>query len=134
MKIKADVVLVGVGREANTDGLRLDKIGLKTDKNGRISVDQTFKTTIPSIRAIGDVINGPMLAHKAEEEGIAVISMLKDQEAHLDYPSIPSVIYTHPEVAWCGYSEEELKSKSIRYSSGMFPFAANSRARANSNP
>lgn len=133
MKIVADVVLVGIGRRANTDGLGLDKVGLKTDKQGRVSVDKSFKTNIPSIRAIGDVISGPMLAHKAEEEAIAVVSIIKGKMPHLDYFSIPSVIYTHPEVAWCGNSEDDLKAKGIEFNTGVFPFAANSRARANRN-
>lgn len=124
---------MGIGRRPNTDGLKLENAGLHTDKYGRITVDNTFRTNVPTIRAIGDVISGPMLAHKAEEEAIAAISFINSQKAHIDYLSIPSVIYTHPEVAWCGYTEDELKSKNLTYKTGVFPFAANSRARVNRN-
>ena len=133
IQIDSDVVLVGVGRRPNTDGLGLENIGLKMDSHGRIVVDKNFKTSIASIRAIGDVVTGPMLAHKAEDEAVAAVAMIKNMNAHVDYLSIPSVIYTHPEVSWCGYGEEELKSKGINYTLGYFPLMANSRARANRN-
>ncbi len=131
MQIEADVVLVAVGRKPYTDNLGLDKIGVKTDEKGRIVVDDKFSTNVPSIRAIGDVIRGPMLAHKSEEEGIAVAEILAGAYGHVNYNAIPSVVYTHPEVAWCGKNEEELKKDGIDYSVGSFPFLANSRAKTN---
>jgi dihydrolipoamide dehydrogenase len=126
-------VLIGIGRQPNTDGLGLQNIGIECDKAGRIIVNDNFITNIPSIRAIGDVIRGPMLAHKAEEEGINAINIMKGMKSNMNYLSIPSVIYTHPEVAWCGYTEDELKSKNIEYQVGIFPYAANSRARTYCN-
>lgn len=125
------IVLVATGRRPYTHGLKLDKLGIKTDKLGRIEVDNQFKTIIPSIYAIGDCIEGPMLAHKAEEEGIAVIELISGLAGHVNYNAIPSVIYTYPEVASVGKTEEELTETSINYSKGIFPFQANSRARAN---
>lgn len=124
-------VLVAAGRRPYTDGLKLDKLGIKTDRLGRIEVDNHFKTIVPSIYAIGDCIEGPMLAHKAEEEGIAVIELISGLAGHVNYDAIPSVIYTYPEVAYVGKTEEELKKLDIEYSKGIFPFQANSRARAN---
>lgn len=133
IQIEADVVLVAVGRKPYTENLGLDKVGVKTDEKGRIIVDDKFSTNIPSIRAIGDVIRGPMLAHKSEEEGIAVAELLAGGYGHVNYDAIPSVVYTHPEVAWCGKNEEELKKAGIDYSVGSFPFLANSRAKTNGN-
>jgi dihydrolipoamide dehydrogenase len=130
-KIEADVVLVAVGRKPYTEKLGLEQVGVITDEKGRIVVDDKFATNIPSIRAIGDVIKGPMLAHKSEEEGIAVAEILAGGYGHVNYDTIPSVIYTHPEVAWCGKNEEELKKAGIEYSVGSFPFLANSRAKTN---
>ena len=107
------------------------ELGIKTDSRGRIETDAHFRTSLPNIYAIGDVIKGPMLAHKASEEGIAV-EALAGGTGHVNYQAIPSVIYTHPEVAWVGYTEEQLIEKKIEYKVGKFPFKANTRARANS--
>lgn len=123
--------MVAVGRKPYTENLGLKNIGVLTDDKGRIIVDNNFLTNVPSIRAIGDVIKGPMLAHKAEEEGIAVAELLAGGYGHVNYETIPSVVYTHPEVAWCGKNEEELKKASIEYSVGSFSFMANSRAKTN---
>lgn len=128
---KYDIVLVSTGRRPYTDGLNLDALGIKTDKLGRIEVDEHFKTAVPSVYAIGDCIDGPMLAHKAEEEGIAAIETIAGFAGHVNYDAIPGVIYTYPEVASVGKTEEELKEAGIKYSKGSFPFQANSRARAN---
>ena len=128
---KFDVVLVATGRRPYTAGLGLEKLGIQTDKAGRIVVDPHFKTAVPSIYAIGDCINGPMLAHKAEEEGIACVESLAGFAGHVNYDAIPGVIYTYPEVASVGKTEEELTEAGIKYKKGSFPFAANSRARAN---
>ncbi len=126
-----DVVLVATGRRPYTDGLGLENIGIQTDQLGRIEVDDHFRTAVPNIYAIGDCIDGPMLAHKAEEEGIAAIETIAGFAGHVNYDAIPGVIYTYPEVAAVGKTEEELKSDGIAYSTGSFPFQANSRARAN---
>jgi dihydrolipoamide dehydrogenase len=128
--MEADVVLVAIGRRAYTDNLGLDKVGITTDKAGRIGVDKHFATNIPGIYAIGDVIAGPMLAHKAEEEGVAVAELLAGQAGHVNYDVIPGVVYTYPEVASVGKTEEELKAAGTEYKVGKFPFMANSRARA----
>jgi dihydrolipoamide dehydrogenase len=128
----ADVVLVAVGRRPYTDGLGLDAVGVARDNQGRVVVDDGFATNIPGIYAIGDVIRGPMLAHKAEEEGIALAERLAGQKPHVDYDAIPGVVYTWPEVASVGKTEEELKAGDIAYRVGKFPFTANPRARANS--
>lgn len=127
------MILVAVGRKPFTKGLGLETVGVKTDEKGRVLVDETFSTNIPTIKAIGDVIRGPMLAHKAEEEGIAVAEILACGHGHVNYNAIPSVVYTHPEVAWCGKTEEELKKEGVKYSIGSFPFLANSRAKTNGN-
>jgi dihydrolipoamide dehydrogenase len=126
-----DVVLVTTGRRPYTDGLGLENLGIQTDQLGRIEVDDHFRTAVPNIYAIGDCIDGPMLAHKAEEEGIAAIETIAGFAGHVNYDAIPGVIYTYPEVAAVGKTEEELKSDGIAYSTGSFPFQANSRARAN---
>ncbi|CAJ1917468.1 unnamed protein product [Cylindrotheca closterium] len=126
-----DVVLVATGRRPYTEGLGLEELGIPTDKLGRIEVDEHFKTKVPSIYAIGDCIDGPMLAHKAEEEGIAAIETIAGFAGHVNYNAIPGVIYTYPEVASVGKTEEELKEAGIAYNTGNFPFSANSRARAN---
>lgn len=128
---KYDIVLVATGRRPYTEGLNLEGLGIQTDKLGRIEVDEHFKTAVPSIYAIGDCIDGPMLAHKAEEEGIAAIEIIAGYAGHVNYDAIPGVIYTYPEVASVGKTEEELKEAGIAYTTGSFPFAANSRARAN---
>ena len=127
----ADVVLVAIGRRPRVEGLGLEALGVARDPQGRISVDERFATNIPGIYAIGDVIRGPMLAHKAEEEGIALVEGLAGQKPHIDYDAIPAVIYTWPEVASVGQTEEELKAASIPYRAGKFPFTANPRARTN---
>ena len=129
--IECDKVLVSVGRKPYTEGLNLSKIGISKDKIGRIEVDKEFRTSVKNIFAIGDVIKGPMLAHKAEEEGIAVAEILADQSGHVNYNVIPGVIYTSPEVAAVGKTEEELKKSNVSYKIGKFPFMANSRAKVN---
>jgi len=128
---KYDVVLVATGRRPYTDGLGLENLGISTDRLGRIDVDDHFRTSVPSIYAIGDCIDGPMLAHKAEEEGIAAIETIAGFAGHVNYDAIPGVIYTYPEVASVGKTEEELKEAGVKYNKGSFPFQANSRARAN---
>ena len=130
-KFDADVVLMSVGRKPNTNGLNLKKVGIKLDDKGRIITGKNFDTNIPNIFAIGDVISGPMLAHKAEEEGIAVAEYLAGKYGHVNYDVIPGVVYTSPEVAYVGKTEEELKLKKISYNVGKFPFLANSRAKIN---
>lgn len=129
--IEADVLLVAVGRRPYTEGLGLEKIGVEVDERGRVIMDQEFRTNKPHIRVIGDVTFGAMLAHKAEEEGIAAIEYIKNGHGHVNYGAIPSVMYTHPEVAWVGQSEEQLKAAGIAYNIGKFPFLANSRAKTN---
>ncbi len=125
-----DVVLVSVGRKPNTEGLNLEKIGLNLDDKNRIQTDKNFKTNLENIYAIGDVISGPMLAHKAEDEGIAVAENIVGQSGHVNYDTIPGVIYTTPEVASIGKTEEQLKESNIKYKIGKFSFMANSRAKA----
>ena len=129
--LDCDAVLVAVGRVPNTQGLGLAEAGIATDRRGRIVVDDRFATSVPGIYAIGDVIAGPMLAHKAEEEGVAVAEILAGQAGHVNYDTIPSVIYTAPEVASVGKTEEELKDAGIAYHAGKFPFTANGRAKVN---
>lgn len=128
--IKADVVLVAVGRRPYTEKLGLEALGIKTDKRGFIEVNAHLQTAVPSIYAIGDVIPGPMLAHKAEEEGVLVAESIAGQKPHINYDAIPGIIYTWPEVATVGKTEEQLKEAGIAYKVGKFPFMANSRARA----
>lgn len=123
--------MVATGRRPYTDGLGLENLGIQTDKLGRIDVDSHFRTAVPSIYAIGDCIDGPMLAHKAEEEGIAAVETIAGFAGHVNYDAIPGVIYTFPEVASVGKTEEELKEAGVEFNKGTFPFAANSRARAN---
>ncbi len=129
--LAADVVLVSVGRRPYTEGLALESVGVALDQQGRVLVDDGFATNVPGIYAIGDVIRGPMLAHKAEEEGIALAERLAGQKSRVDYDAIPAVIYTWPEVASVGKTEEELKAAGIPYRTGKFPFTANPRARTN---
>jgi len=124
-----DVVLVATGRRPFTQGLGLEELGIATDGMGRVEVDDHFRTNVPSVFAIGDVIKGAMLAHKAEEEGIACVENLAGKSGHVNYGAIPGVIYTHPEVASVGKTEEELKAEGVKYNKGAFPFMANSRAR-----
>ena len=130
-RMECDKVLVSVGRKPYTEGLNLSKIGVKKDEKGRIEVNEKLQTTVPNIYAIGDVIKGPMLAHKAEEEGIAVAEIIAGQAGHVNYNVIPGVIYTSPEVATVGKTEEQLKSEKRNYKIGKFPFIANSRAKVN---
>ena len=130
-KFECDKVLVSVGRKPYTEGLNLSKIGVKKDEKGRIEVNKKLQTSIENIYAIGDVIKGPMLAHKAEEEGIAVAEIIAGQAGHVNYNVIPGVVYTSPEVATVGKTEEQLKSEKINYKIGKFPFMANSRAKVN---
>ena len=125
-----DVVLISVGRKPNTNNLNLEKIGIKLDNKNRIKIKDNFQTSLANIYAIGDVVEGPMLAHKAEDEGIAVAENIVGQSGHVNYNTIPGVIYTTPEVASIGKTEEELKEKDIKYKIGKFSFMANSRAKA----
>ncbi|HZT88988.1 MAG TPA: dihydrolipoyl dehydrogenase [Stellaceae bacterium] len=130
-ELKADVVLVAIGRRAYTEGLGLEEIGVARDEAGRIKVDAAYATSVAGIYAIGDVIAGPMLAHKASEEGVALVERLAGQKTVLDYDAIPAVVYTWPEVAAVGRSEEALKAEGIAYRAGKFPFTATPRARTN---
>jgi len=129
--IEADVVLVSTGRVPYTDALGLKEVGVKLDERGRVAVDHYYATNVPGIWAIGDVIAGPMLAHKAEDEGVAVAEILAGQAGHVNYDVIPAVVYTMPEIASVGKSEEELKAAGVAYNAGKFPFTANGRAKAN---
>jgi len=129
--VEADVVLVAIGRVPYTEGLGLETVGVKRDQRGRIAVDHRFATSVPGIFAIGDVIAGPMLAHKAEDEGVAAAEIIAGRAGHVNYDVIPNVIYTFPEVASIGKSEEELKAAGIAYNVGKFPFTANGRAKVN---
>ena len=129
--IEADSVLVAIGRVPFTDGLGLDAVGVKRDNRGRVVVDAHLRTNIAGIYAIGDVIAGPMLAHKAEDEGVAAAETISGQAGHVNYDVIPNVVYTYPEIASVGKTEEELKQAGIAYQVGKFPFSANARARAN---
>ena len=128
--INTDIVLVAIGRRPYADGLGLKEAGVAVDERGRIAVDAHYQTNAAGIYAIGDVIAGPMLAHKAEEEGVAVAEILAGQAGHVDYAAIPNVVYTHPEIASVGQLEEDLKAAGIAYRAGKFPFSANGRARA----
>jgi dihydrolipoamide dehydrogenase len=128
--LEADRVLVAVGRKPNTEGLGLQNAGVVVDERGRVVIDDHFRTNVPGIYAIGDVVRGAMLAHKAEEEGVACAEIIKGGHGHVDYNSIPSVVYTDPEIASVGKTEEELKAAGIEYRKGVFPFMANGRARA----
>lgn len=131
MQLEAEVVLVAIGRRAYTAGLGFENIGIEADEKGRLIIDQEYRTKLPHIRVIGDCTFGPMLAHKAEEEAVAVIEYITKGYGHVNYNAIPSVMYTHPEVAWVGQNESELKQQGIKYNVGSFPFSANSRAKTN---
>ena len=131
--LKADVVLVSIGRRPRTDGLGLADVGVKTNNQGRIPVNARFETEVAGVYAIGDVIAGPMLAHKAEEDGIACVETMAGQAGHVDYGRVPGVVYTWPEVAAVGKTEEQLKEEGIAYKAGKFPFSANARGRVNAN-
>jgi dihydrolipoamide dehydrogenase len=129
--LEADVVLVAIGRVPCTEGLGLKDVGVALDDKGRVRVDAHFRTSVPGIYAIGDVIAGPMLAHKAEDEGVAAAEIIAGQVGHVNYDAIPNVIYTFPEVASVGKTEEELKADGVQYRAGKFPFTANGRAKVN---
>ncbi len=131
--LRADIVLLAIGRRAYTAGLGLGRVGVFTDERGRVKIDQHFATNVPGIYAIGDVTAGPMLAHKAEDEGVALAEILAGQAGHVNYDVIPGVVYTWPEVASVGQTEEALKQAGIDYAVGKFPFTANGRARAIGN-
>uniref|UniRef100_A0A6I8P4N7 dihydrolipoyl dehydrogenase n=1 Tax=Ornithorhynchus anatinus TaxID=9258 RepID=A0A6I8P4N7_ORNAN len=131
--ITCDVLLVCIGRRPFTQNLGLEELGIELDARGRIPINSRFQTKIPNIYAIGDVVAGPMLAHKAEDEGIICVEGMAGGAVHIDYNCVPSVIYTHPEVAWVGKSEEQLKEEGVEYKVGKFPFAANSRAKTNAD-
>lgn len=128
-QIECDVILVATGRRPYTTGVGLETVGLTTDKMGRIEINSHFETKVPGIYAVGDVVAGPMLAHKAEEEGVAAVELMAGQAGHVNYEAIPNVVYTWPELASVGATEEELKAKGTEYKTGTFPFMANGRAR-----
>jgi dihydrolipoamide dehydrogenase len=127
--LDTDVVLVAVGRRPNTDGLGLDAVGVAMER-GKVTIGHHYETNVAGIYAIGDVVKGPMLAHKAEDEGVALAEILAGKAGHVNYDVIPGVVYTMPEVASVGHTEEELKAAGIAYKAGKFPFTANGRARA----
>ncbi|XP_077326997.1 dihydrolipoyl dehydrogenase, mitochondrial [Lithobates pipiens] len=131
--VTCDVLLVCIGRRPFTQSLGLQEMGIELDNRGRIPINSRFQTKIPNIYAIGDVVAGPMLAHKAEDEGIICVEGMAGGAVHIDYNCVPSVIYTHPEVAWVGKTEEQLKEEGVEYKVGKFPFAANSRAKTNAD-
>ena len=128
--LECDRLIVSIGRSPNTEGLNAAGVGLKLDERGFIAVDDDCRTNLPDVWAIGDVVRGPMLAHKAEEEGVVVAERIAGQKPHLDFNTIPSVIYTAPEIAWVGKTEQQIKAAGVEYRSGVFPFSANARARA----
>ena len=128
--LEVDKLIISIGRVANTIGLSPESVGLSLDERGAINVDGECKTNLPNVWAVGDVVRGPMLAHKAEEEGVAVAERIAGQHGHVNFNTIPWVIYTHPEIAWVGQTEEQLKAADRAYKSGTFPFLANGRARA----
>jgi dihydrolipoamide dehydrogenase len=129
--LQADAVLVAIGRVPYTEGLGLEEVGVRKDNRGRVLTDERFATNVPGIYAIGDVIAGPMLAHKAEDEGVAVAEILAGKPGHVNYDVIPNVVYTFPEVASVGKTEDELKEAGVAYNTGKFPFTANGRAKVN---
>ncbi|MFD1893597.1 dihydrolipoyl dehydrogenase [Ottowia beijingensis] len=128
--LEVDKLIVSVGRVPNTNGLNPEAVGLKLDERGAIVVDDDCKTNLPGVWAVGDVVRGPMLAHKAEEEGVAVAERIAGQHGHVDFNLVPWVIYTSPEIAWVGKTEQQLKAEGVKYKAGTFPFMANGRARA----
>ena len=129
-KLVVDKLIVSIGRVPYTGGLNADKVGLKLDERGFVTVDGDCKTSLTNVWAVGDVVRGPMLAHKAEEEGVAVAERIAGQHGHVNFQTIPWVIYTSPEIAWVGRTEQELKADGVQYKAGTFPFLANGRARA----
>lgn len=128
--IECDLILVATGRRPFTDGLKLEAIGLSANERGRVDINEHFETKVKGVYAVGDVVAGPMLAHKAEEEGMAAVEIMAGQAGHVNYHTIPWIVYTWPEIAGVGYTEEELKTKGIEYTVGTFPFLANGRAKA----
>ncbi len=130
VKLDVERLIVSIGRVPNTTGLNPDAVGLKLDERGAIVVDDDCKTNLPNVWAVGDVVRGPMLAHKAEEEGVAVAERIAGQHGHVDFNLVPWVIYTSPEIAWVGRNEQQLKADGVAYKAGQFPFMANGRARA----
>ena len=128
--LEVDKLIVSIGRVPNTVGLNAEAVGLKLDERGAILVDEQCKTNLPNVWAVGDVVRGPMLAHKAEEEGVAVAERIAGQHGHVNFNTIPWVIYTNPEIAWVGQTEQQLKAAGVAYKAGTFPFMANGRARA----
>jgi dihydrolipoamide dehydrogenase len=129
--IDCDSVLVAIGRRPHTEGLGLEEAGVEVGERGFIKIDEHFRTSVEGIYAIGDCVPGPMLAHKAEDEGVACVETIAGQSPHIDYDAIPGIVYTWPEVAAVGRTEEQLKEAGVEYKAGKFPFTANSRARAN---
>src|SRR5690606_17539734 len=129
-KLVVDELIVSIGRVPNVEGLGVDTVSLKRDERGFIAVDDDCKTNLPNVWAVGDVVRGPMLAHKAEEEGVAVAERIAGQHGHVNFNTIPWVIYTSPEIAWVGKTEQQLKEQNVAYRAGSFPFLANGRARA----
>jgi dihydrolipoamide dehydrogenase len=129
-KLECDRLIVSIGRVPNTAGLSADKVGLKLDPRGYLEVDEHCRTNLPRVWGIGDVVRGPMLAHKAEDEGVAVAERIAGKHGHVDFNTVPWVIYTAPEIAWVGKTEQQLRSEGVQYRSGQFPFMANGRARA----
>jgi len=129
-KLAVDKLIVSIGRVPYTDGLKADTVGLNLDERGFVAVDDECKTNLPNVWAIGDVVRGPMLAHKAEEEGVAVAERIAGQHGHVNFATVPWVIYTSPEIAWVGKTEQQLKAEGREYKAGSFPFLANGRARA----
>jgi dihydrolipoamide dehydrogenase len=128
--LAVDKLIVSIGRVANTIGLNPEAVGLKLDERGMVVVDGDCRTNLPNVWAIGDVVRGPMLAHKAEEEGVAVAERIAGQHGHVNFNTVPWVIYTSPEIAWVGQTEQALKAEGRAYKTGQFPFLANGRARA----
>src|SRR5262249_30130345 len=128
--LECDRLIVSIGRVPNTVGLNAAGVGLKLDQRGFIEVDEECRTNLPNVWAIGDVVRGPMRAHKAEEEGASVAERIVGQKPHVDFNTVPSVIYTTPEIAWVGQTEQQVKAAGVDYRTGSFPFAANARARA----
>lgn len=131
IEFDCDVLLICIGRRPYTAGLGLDNVNIALDNKGRVPVNKKFQTSVPNIYAIGDVIEGPMLAHKAEDEGVICVEGIVGGSGHIDYNTVPSVVYTHPEVAWVGKSEEQLKEEGVKYKVGKFPMTANSRSKCN---
>jgi dihydrolipoamide dehydrogenase len=129
-KATFDRLIISIGRVPNTNGLGIETVGLQLDERGFVVVDDECRTSLPGVWAVGDVVRGPMLAHKAEEEGVAVAERIAGQHGHVNFNTIPWVIYTSPEIAWVGKTEQQLKAEGVAYKAGTFPFMANGRARA----